>query len=66
MRNRSASAAFKFFYDRKSTKNILFRHIFIQKIYFMTHFLFKIMIKVKTQTSTTEKSSKRLHKFVNN
>ena len=66
MRNRSASAAFKFFYDHKSTKNILFRHIFIQKIYFMTHFLFKIMIKVKTQTSTIEKSSKRLHKFVNN
>ena len=56
MRNRSASAAFKFFYDRKSTKNILFRHISIQKIYFMTHFLFKIMIKVKTQTSTTEKN----------
>ncbi len=66
MRNRSASAAFKFFYDCKSTKNILFRHIFIQKIYFMTHFLFKIMIKVKTQTSTTEKIRKRLHKFVNN
>ncbi len=66
MRNRSASAAFKFFYDCKSTKNILFRHNFIQKIYFMTHFLFKIMIKVKTQTSITKKIRKRLHKFVNN
>ena len=50
MRNRSASAALIFFYDRKSTKNILFRHIFIQKIYFMTHFLFKMIIKVKEQT----------------
>ena len=32
----------------------------------MTHFLFKIMIKVKMQTSTTEKIRKRLHKNVNN
>jgi len=66
MRNRSASAAFKLFYDHKSTKNILFRHIFIQKIYFMTHFLFKMIIKVKEQTLTTEKIRKRLHKNVNN
>jgi len=66
MRNRSASAAFKFFYDHKSTKNILFRHIFIQKIYFMTHFLFKMIIKVKEQSLITEKNSKRLHKNVNN
>jgi hypothetical protein len=66
MRNRSASAAFKFFYDHKSTKNILFRHIFIQKIYLMTHFLFKMIIKVKEQSLITEKNSKRLHKNVNN
>ena len=66
MRNRSASAAFKFFYDHKSTKNILFRHIFIQKIYRMTHFLFKMIIKVKEQSLITEKNSKRLHKNVNN
>ena len=66
MRNRSASAAFKFFYDHKSTKNFLFRHIFIQKIYLMTHFLFKMIIKVKEQSLITEKNSKRLHKNVNN
>ena len=32
----------------------------------MTHFLFKIIIKVKEQTLTTEKIRKRLHKNVNN
>ena len=66
MRNRSASAAFKFFYDHKSTKNILFRHILIQKIYFMTHFYSKTTIKVNFQSSKTEKIRKRLHKNVNN
>lgn len=66
MRNRSASAAFKFFYDRKSTKNILFRHFFIRKIYFLTHFYSKTTIKVNFQSSKTKKIRKRLHKFVNN
>ena len=66
MRNRSASAALIFFYDRKSTKNILFRHIFIQKNYFMTHFYSKTTIMVNFQSSKTKKIRKRLHKFVNN
>ena len=66
MRNRSASAAFKIFYDCKSTKNILFRYIFIRKIYFLTHFYSKTIIKVNFQSSKTKKIRKRLHKFVNN
>ena len=66
MRNRSASAAFKIFYDCKSTKNILFRYIFIRKIYFLTHFYSKTTIKVNFQSSKIKKIRKRLHKFVNN
>lgn len=66
MRNRSASAAFKIIYDCKSTKNILFRYIFIRKIYFLTHFYNKTTIKVNFQSSKTKKIRKRLHKFVNN
>lgn len=66
MRNRSASAAFKIFYDCKSTKNILFRYIFTRKIYFLTHFYNKTTIKVNFQSSKTKKIRKRLHKFVNN
>ena len=57
MRNRSVSAAFKFLYDHKSTKNILFRHIFIQKNYFLTHFYNKTTIKVNFQSSKTKKSA---------